>query len=301
LAYQYSGDPARAALLLRRSVDICEAEQNGNQAAVGLSNLSEVLRLSGQLGPDETAALRVLVISRKNKFRYSEGMAEYLRGLTIAATGIADEAETALRRSLVIWFAGQNQQAEGAVNTDLAQHQLWQHQPAARLQGEAALGLNDLATAEEHLHHALNRALAVNLVEQELPALTALAELHRRRADYATARDLLEQIWDAAEHGPYPLLHADACNVLAQIEGDQGNTPAAIAAATRAYQLAWCDGPPYAYHFGLTNARHHLQALGAPEPELPPFDESKFEPMPDVELNPRDAFYVDMDHLGDGL
>jgi hypothetical protein len=53
------------------------------------------------------------------------------------------------------------------------------------------------------------------------------------------------------------------------------------------HKLAWCDS--------LTNARRHLQALGAPEPELPPFDASKFEPMPDVELNPRDEFYVEID------
>ncbi|HWN93776.1 MAG TPA: hypothetical protein VNT99_01975 [Methylomirabilota bacterium] len=31
-----------------------------------------------------------------------------------------------------------------------------------------------------------------------------------------------------------------------------------------------------------------------PEPQLPPFDRaSKFEPMPDVELNPKDEFWVD--------
>ena len=33
-----------------------------------------------------------------------------------------------------------------------------------------------------------------------------------------------------------------------------------------------------------------LAALGAPEPELPPFDESKFEPMPTVEINPDDEY-----------
>jgi len=92
-----------------------------------------------------------------------------------------------------------------------------------------------------------------------------------------------------------PLFHA--LNVLAQIERDEGNTKAAIAAATKAYTMAWCDGPPYAYHYGLTNARKHLQELGAPEPQLPPFDESKFEPMPDVELNPKDEFWVDPDKL----
>jgi hypothetical protein len=36
-----------------------------------------------------------------------------------------------------------------------------------------------------------------------------------------------------------------------------------------------------------------LHELGAPEPDMPPFDEAKFEPMPDVEINPRDEFYVE--------
>jgi hypothetical protein len=54
----------------------------------------------------------------------------------------------------------------------------------------------------------------------------------------------------------------------------------------------------YAYHHGLTTARKHLHALGAPEPQLPPFDESKFPPLPDVELNPKDEFWVDPDKLG---
>jgi len=157
--------------------------------------------------------------------------------------------------------------------------------------------MKDLATAAERLHHALNRARNVNLVEEEIPAITALAELHRRKAQPELARELLEQTWILVERGPYPLFHADALNVLAQIERDQGNREAAIAAATKAYTLAWCDGPPYAYHYGLTNARKHLEELGAPEPQLPPFDESKFEPMPDVELNPKDEFWVDPDKL----
>ena len=59
-------------------------------------------------------------------------------------------------------------------------------------------------------------------------------------------------------------------------------------------QLPACDEPPYAYHFGLTNARHHLRELGAAEPVLSPFDAAKYEPMPDVELNPKDEFYVEI-------
>ncbi|HYU73035.1 MAG TPA: hypothetical protein VEL31_10180 [Ktedonobacteraceae bacterium] len=34
----------------------------------------------------------------------------------------------------------------------------------------------------------------------------------------------------------------------------------------------------------MQKAKAHLAALGAPEPKLPPFDESKYEPMPEVEI-----------------
>ena len=163
---------------------------------------------------------------------------------------------------------------------------------AARLHGEAALGLGDLSTATERLHHALTRARTVNDVEGELPTLTALAELYRHQQHYDAARELLDQVWIPAERGPYPLLRADALNVLAQLERDQGHREAAVAAATEAYRQAWCDGPPHAYHFGLTNARQHLRELGAPEPAMPPFDASKHEPMPEVELDPEDEFHV---------
>ena len=213
--------------------------------------------------------------------------------------------------------AQKDKQGEGLVNAYLAQRCLWLSQPgealplaqrawelahvqrherdfirAARLHGEAALGVGDLTTATERLHHALTRARAVNDVEEELPALTALAELHRRQQHYDTARELLDQVWAPAERGPYPLFHADALNVLAQLERGQGRREAAVAAATEAYKQAWCDGPPYAYHLGLTNALRHLRELGAPEPEMPPFDASKYAPMPEVEIDPEDEFHV---------
>ena len=75
---------------------------------------------------------------------------------------------------------------------------------AARLQGSAALALGDLTTADERLHHALARARAVNLVEEELPALAGLAELRRRQGDSRAARELLDDVWESAERGPYP-------------------------------------------------------------------------------------------------
>jgi hypothetical protein len=134
----------------------------------------------------------------------------------------------------------------------------------------------------------LSRARTVNLVEEEIPALVGLAELRRRQGDLKAARELLDDVWEPAERGPFRLFHADAYNVLVQIERDAGDREAAIKAATGAYRLAWCDGPPFAYQRGLQAAKAHLAALGVPEPAMLPFDESKYEPMPQVEIEPQD-------------
>jgi hypothetical protein len=117
--------------------------------------------------------------------------------------------------------------------------------------------------------------------------------VHRQQDDPAKAHEYLDEVWDKCERGPYPLFHADAYNVLAQIERDAGRKTEAIDAATQAYQKAWCDGPPFAYHWGLEAAKKHLTELGAPFPDMPAFDESKYPPMPEVEINPRDEYYVE--------
>ena len=42
------------------------------------------------------------------------------------------------------------------------------------------------------------------MADEELPALVALNELHHRRGEPKIAWELLEQVWDPAERGPYP-------------------------------------------------------------------------------------------------
>jgi hypothetical protein len=127
----------------------------------------------------------------------------------------------------------------------------------------------------------------------ELPTLIAIAALESQQGGLADARARLDEVWDAAARGLYLLYQTDADNILADIERAAGNTQAAIEAATRAYRAAWCDGPPYTYHWGLEKAKAHLTALNAPEPEMPAFDASAFEPLPEVEINPQDEHWVD--------
>jgi tetratricopeptide (TPR) repeat protein len=316
IGYQLSGQPGRAVPLFRRANSMASEMKSYNNLSVGLYNLSSSQRQSGALYESEAAARRALLISRRER-NPQEPVCLYWLGLTLAARGVVNESKSALQRSLRMFVPYPHRHFEGVVNSHLAQRMLWIGEPAvalslsnrawelahvqnlerdfiyaSRRQGEAAVGLKDFLSADERLHHALARARTVNLIEEELPALIALAELRRRQKDPNAARELLDNVWEPAERGPYPLFHADAFNVLAQIERDENNTAAAIAAATKAYRFAWCDGPPFAYRWGLEKARKHLKELGAPEPEMPTFDESKFEPMPEVEIDPRDEFHV---------
>jgi tetratricopeptide (TPR) repeat protein len=321
LGYNLSGQPGRAAALYRRANIIYSEMKNDGFLSVGLSNLSDTLRLLGALCESESAARRALAITHEQETRLQEAVSLSWLGSTLVARGLTNDSGYALQRALRLFIAHSERQFEGGVNSFLAQRALlrgeftralsfanraWElaHVQgyerdfilAARAQGEAAFGLNDLAAADERLHHALTRARMVNLVEEELPALVALAELRRRQGDVKATRELLEDVWEAAERGPYPLIHADALNVLAQVERDEGNREKAAEAARRAYELAWCDGPPFAYHWGLEKARKHLMELGAEEPVMPEFDASKFEPMPEVEIDPADEFGADKEN-----
>jgi tetratricopeptide (TPR) repeat protein len=307
LSVRVSGLPGLAAVLYRRSLNIYEEIGNQLYVSVNLYNLSYALRFSGALYESEVAACQALLISRQLSDQGAEAISLQYLGLALTMRGKQVESAQALDRSLALalqvpsyspydskatralWF-GDYTDAQLLANEAMAHGQQQRFERgiicAARLQGEAALGMDNLVTAEERLHHALTSARAVNLIEEELPTLIGLSELQRRQRDLNAARELLEDVWEPAERGPFKLFHADAYNVLVQIERDAGDHAAAAKAATMAYRLAWCDGPPFAYHWGLQKAKAHLSALGEPEPALPPFDASKFEPMPQIEIDP---------------
>ena len=103
----------------------------------------------------------------------------------------------------------------------------------------------------------------------------------REMASCEEARYFLDEVWELADRGPYPLFHADADNVLAQIELQEGKKDVAITAAQQAYRLSWCDGPPYAYHWGLKKSKSLLDELGTAEPDgLTNFTPTDYDPMP---------------------
>jgi tetratricopeptide (TPR) repeat protein len=322
--YDYLGRPGASVPLYRLAANINAGENTLRGYSECLSDLCSACYSAGQLRSAETAARGALSAARKIGDRVMECWILMRLHVSLRTTGDHRSCEIALRRAALVskaanteedqiffegkyaassaWLALLRADAETArVQADTAWDKAFglrleqDFVHAARLQGTVALasgGRQDPERAGERLNHALARARAINLIEEELPALTALAELHRLVKDYDEARELLGQVMTPSERGPYPIFHAQARNVLAWLERDLGRRDAAIEAAEAAYRLAWRDGPPFSDDHDLATARLSLQELGVPEPRLPPFDASNFEPMPDEELNLRDEFWV---------
>ncbi|HEX7314207.1 MAG TPA: DUF4062 domain-containing protein [Pyrinomonadaceae bacterium] len=294
-----------------------------NYPLKSLLSLSSITRLGGSLRYSESTALKVLGLARAEGKHKTEGSALYRLGLTLAHRGCQDKAELVFRRAQRLFSYRRDKDSSGVVHACSSLLSLWSGDaPGARafaeqarsfagtnqrlaeivrilrrdyiratkLIGIAESQLGNFEVAESYICDALQRARIVGVVEEEIDSLIALAELRRKQQELQVASDILDAVWEPVKRGPYRLFHADACNVLSRIEHDAGNQAAAIKAARKAYRLAWCDGPPFAYHWGLERARGLLKALGAGEPLMPAFDESKFEPMPEVEIDPADEF-----------
>jgi tetratricopeptide (TPR) repeat protein len=316
IASQLIGEIQRAIALYRfLNITIYEPQGKLQDVSANLYNLAGALRSCGMLYESEVAARQALIITRQLNDHKRQAINLAQLGKTLSVCGQLDLAELAQRRAMRI--AREVGQPEEAITANLAQLVLlrgdakgayelakfaeeltvkWQGTEydliaSKRLQGFAALETKELAKAEEHLSQALIRARNAAYVSEELRLLCALASLRQQQGDLHAARELLNDVWEPAERGPERLDHANALNVLAQIERDSGNQDAAIRAATEAYRKAWCDGPPFAYHTALEEARNQLKALGAPEPTLMPFDPAMFNPMPEVEIDPQDQFH----------
>jgi hypothetical protein len=225
------GHPGQAAALYRFAIDVREKMGDQINMCVHLIYLSSALRFSGALRESEAAARRTLLIARQLSDQGHESMSLYWLGLTLAARGLELDSAKALDRSIemaglsneyksyddlamrALWF-GEYIEARRLADLALVYAQKNRFEKgiiyATRLQGEAALSLEDRVVADERLHHALSRARAANMIEEELPALIGLAELRRRKGDLKVARELLADVWEPAERGPYRLFHSDA-------------------------------------------------------------------------------------------
>jgi tetratricopeptide (TPR) repeat protein len=325
-SYLFTGQPTRSVTLFRQAYKLLGEQDDwstGDWHSITRTDLSLPLIDIGSLREAKKVIKWALNQSRKFKDIFTEGLSLQHLGYLSIVKGDYSLSNIALRRSKHIfkkinptWHSFNESYTTGLMaemslqlgNLNEARElagqalELARHIPVSTIhallrQGDAALGLLDLASADGCLHHALNQSREVNDIGFELQALIAIAELKLRRGDLVEAHTALDEVWQSAKSGPYTLREADACNVLADIAWTEGDKLAAVDAATTAYRVAWCGGPPYAYHWGLEKAKAHLTALDTPEPVMLAFDEGTLEPIPAVEINPKDEYWIDPNRL----
>jgi hypothetical protein len=135
----------------------------------------------------------------------------------------------------------------------------------------------------------LNDALVISreamLPDDEACLLVQLGHWNAHGGRLDTAREYASDALQIAEHGRLKLRQIDAINLLSSIERACGNQRAAASAAAEAYRLAWCDGPPFVYEWGIRQARENLAAAGESQPsDLPVFSAST--QMPELGIVP---------------
>lgn len=138
-----------------------------------------------------------------------------------------------------------------------------------RLRGEWRMEQGQWALAAESLREAVRMAREVGQTNEAAEAMLCLANLHL--GQLPAPRNEAEQLAKAKE---------PSHRALAELWLAIGDPQQAKKHALAAYKLAWADGEPYVYRYGLNKARALLEQLGAEIPHLPPYDPAKDEKLP---------------------
>src|ERR1035437_3875416 len=137
------------------------------------------------------------------------------------------------------------------------------------LRGEWLLSIGRFAESEAAYEQGIAMAGESGLPRPYAEVGRALAQAKQGKIDQA--RETAERI---------ALLEAPPETSLAELFLALGDHTKALEYVNRGYHHAWADGMPYVDWRGLQRCRAVFEALGEPEPQLPPFDRSKATPLP---------------------
>jgi tetratricopeptide (TPR) repeat protein len=319
------GYPNRAIPFYEKHDELAEKIGDFQGLAQSLGHHAKALRQVGRFYESEKIARKGLKIIRQRQDFLREAVNLYWLGMGLAHRGEAELSEIALQRSLRIFQRKFAEQSEGVVHAFLAQRALWlglyedalnsankaitiaerlkeneNHADlhgamkiliaALRMKGEALVFQKNFDCGENFLFQALSLAREIEFVEEELPALRALALNALQKKDLEKARNFLKESWHLAERGEFLLYNADSYNILAQVEIAAGNSEKAVEAARKAFDLSICDGVPFAYKRGLEDAQTILNQLNTKTPPIPQCERETIEKLTADEINPQDEF-----------
>jgi tetratricopeptide (TPR) repeat protein len=137
------------------------------------------------------------------------------------------------------------------------------------LRGLWLLGIGRSAESEAAFEEGIAMARESGLPMPSAEAQRAVAQVKQGKIDQA--RETAERL----------VLLEDPPEIsLAELFLALGDRTRALEYVARGYRRAWADGMPYVKWWDLQRCRAVCEALGEPEPQLPPFDPSKATPLP---------------------
>ena len=138
-----------------------------------------------------------------------------------------------------------------------------------RARGERLMGFartlietpQDRLAGKSMLYRAESKARELGLTEERLACHLGLARAAGLDGRLEEERRILGELAADAEKNELRLLEADALNAMALCCWRAGEADAAKSSALKAYDRSWCDGPPFAYSWGLRIAQRLLERL----------------------------------------
>lgn len=304
-SYNSSGQSQKSLTLTQVAITMAD---NSRNLAVGLGVLSGIQMQMGQLSAASANIHQSTTLCQEANDKFNEAAARMELGRQEICLGAFDEANRNLT-SVASYFRDNNQlQCESVVRAHLAMLDLLKDDVDSALvsarkslslarrvaavqspferdfveadwligRSQVALARKDrqarkklLKHAASHLTDALTRCRRINLVQIEPDILLSWACYHRMRHDAKQSNACAGDALAIADRCEYRLKQADAHNLLAQLDIDEGDKESAITHAQTARERAWCDGPPFCYKPALDEAERLLKELGAQSPVMP--------------------------------
>ncbi|HEV7504512.1 MAG TPA: DUF4062 domain-containing protein [Thermoanaerobaculia bacterium] len=288
LALAGLGETQEALDLLGLTISLNLKERNWRSLCIGLLNYSARLMDQNRLG----ASLAGLELA-KGVSQEAEEEAVIASSLlkisdSLAQKGLWSEAQAAYEEFRTLPTPPRNPYRPGEAELVLCTTKFYQgHLRAEELKEALAVAVqgNNLGS-QQFIHQlAAEAALQKGKLQEAFAAAGRALEIARKigasgsgahgclaralvlQGQHAEARRLVEEAgvrdWQAAE-----------------VYLELGDLEKAKGFALKAYEHAWADGPPHISWWELERSRQLLLRLGVPEPQLPPFDPSKVEPIP---------------------
>lgn len=281
-ALNLHGFPGRSVGVYEQHDKRCRVRGLDERLATSLAHHGKTLRQIGRFRDGDRIALEAQTVQRRVGNRMLEAVNLAWYGIGLAHRGEAAASDAAFDEAMAIFTLHFADQSRGVVAAFRAQRALWLGEPdvalahavtaweiarplelrashhdsygarkvtasAARLRGESLVLLHQHGDGIEWLERAHSLAAEAVFVEELIPIQRALTISALERNDLADATGHAAAALAMCDAGPYRPYSAEVHLLRADIAKRSGDDQRATEALDTAQELAFCDGPPFAY------------------------------------------------------